>query len=118
MLAVGAFKADVGLTIIYAVIVGLPAAALAGPIYGKWISPKIVLPAHNPLAETLSAQHRTGDLDAIAGQDPDGLGQPAVRRGLGRGHNDRAIDLSADHRRVGERKPWRGVEDHHVRELA
>ena len=62
MLAVGAFKADVGLTIIYAVIVGLPAAALAGPIYAKWISPRIVLPAHNPLAETLSAQHRTGDL--------------------------------------------------------
>lgn len=62
MLAVGAFKADVGLTIIYAVIVGLPAAALAGPIYAKWISPRIVLPAHNPLAETLSAQHRTADL--------------------------------------------------------
>ena len=59
MLAVGAFKADVGLTIIYAVIVGLPAAALAGPIYGKWISRYIVLPEHNPLAEQLVGQPRT-----------------------------------------------------------
>lgn len=59
MLAVGAFKADVGLTIIYAVIVGLPAAALAGPIYGKWISPYILLPENNPLAEQLVGQSRT-----------------------------------------------------------
>lgn len=59
MLAVGAFKADVGLTIIYSIIVGLPAAALAGPIYGKWISKRIVLPDYNPLAEQLSGQSRT-----------------------------------------------------------
>lgn len=66
MLAVGAFKADVGLTIIYAVLVGLPAAALAGPIYGKWIAPKIILPAHNPLAETLSATGTREDLPSFS----------------------------------------------------
>src|SRR5947209_7290236 len=38
MLAVGTFKADVGRTILYGLIVGLPTAALAGPIYGSWIS--------------------------------------------------------------------------------
>lgn len=58
MLAVGAYKADVGLTIIYAVIVGLPAAALAGPIFGKWISRRIVLPEHNPMAEQLGESGR------------------------------------------------------------
>src|SRR5687768_11279334 len=50
MLAVGAFQADVGLTIAYAILVGLPTAALAGPIYASWISPRIALPPDNPVA--------------------------------------------------------------------
>jgi GntP family gluconate:H+ symporter len=53
MLAVGTFHADVGRTILYALIAGLPAAALAGPIFGAWIARRIELPAHNPLAEQL-----------------------------------------------------------------
>ena len=51
LLAVGAFEADVGRTILYGMIVGLPTAALAGPIFGAWIAPRIVLPAKNPFAE-------------------------------------------------------------------
>ena len=53
MLAVSAYHADVGRTILYAIIVGLPTAALAGPIYARWIAPSIVLPAFNPLAAQL-----------------------------------------------------------------
>ncbi|HET7188295.1 MAG TPA: GntP family permease [Gemmatimonadaceae bacterium] len=53
MLAVGAYHADVGRTILYGLLVGVPTAALAGPIYGRWISPRVVLPAHNPLAAQL-----------------------------------------------------------------
>ena len=49
MLAVLAFKADVGRTIVYALIVGLPSAMLAGPVFASWVSPRITLPAHNPL---------------------------------------------------------------------
>src|SRR5882762_5087824 len=45
MLAVGAYKADIGRTIVYALFVGLPTAALAGPIFATWIAPRIVLPA-------------------------------------------------------------------------
>ncbi|EAX48750.1 gluconate transporter [Thermosinus carboxydivorans Nor1] len=33
-------KADVGKVIFYGLLVGLPAAAIAGPIYGKWLSKK------------------------------------------------------------------------------
>ncbi len=55
MLAVITFKADVGLTILYALLVGLPTAALAGPVYGAWIAPRIQLPAINPMAEQLRA---------------------------------------------------------------
>jgi len=43
MLAVTAYKADVGRTILYGLLVGLPTAALAGPIFATWISPRIVL---------------------------------------------------------------------------
>lgn len=54
MLALGAFKADIGRTILYGLLVGLPTAALAGPIYGTWIARRIALPANNPLAIQLS----------------------------------------------------------------
>ena len=53
MLAVSAYRADLGLTVLYALVVGLPTAALAGPIYGAWIAPRIALPAENPMAATL-----------------------------------------------------------------
>jgi GntP family gluconate:H+ symporter len=56
MLAVAAYNADTGLTILYGLLVGLPTAALAGPIFAAWISPKIVLPADNPLARQLEGE--------------------------------------------------------------
>jgi GntP family gluconate:H+ symporter len=53
MLAVNAYHADVGKTILYGLIVGFPTASLAGPIFATWIAPRIVLPAVNPLASQL-----------------------------------------------------------------
>jgi GntP family gluconate:H+ symporter len=58
MLAVLAFKADVGKTILFALIVGLPSAALAGPVYAAWVAPRIQLPPHNPLAEQFSGDEQ------------------------------------------------------------
>jgi GntP family gluconate:H+ symporter len=55
MLAVGLYKADVGRTILYGLLVGIPTAALAGPVFGAWISPRIVLPAENPVAAQLDS---------------------------------------------------------------
>jgi GntP family gluconate:H+ symporter len=51
MLAVTIFHADVGRTILYALLIGIPTAVVAGPIYGRFIAPRIVLDAHNPMAE-------------------------------------------------------------------
>jgi len=51
MLAVTIFHADVGRTILFALLIGIPTAAIAGPIYARWIAPRIVLSAHNPMAE-------------------------------------------------------------------
>jgi gluconate:H+ symporter, GntP family len=53
MLAVTALGADLGRTIFYAILVGLPTAALAGPIFAAWIAPRIALPATNPMAAQL-----------------------------------------------------------------
>lgn len=51
MLAVQSYHASVGQTLFYAVLVGIPTAILAGPVYARFIVPKIQLPAENPLAE-------------------------------------------------------------------
>jgi GntP family gluconate:H+ symporter len=56
MLAVGAYNADVGRTLLYGMVVGFPTAALAGPIFAAWIAPRIVLPAENPLARQLEGE--------------------------------------------------------------
>lgn len=50
MLAVTIFHADVGRTILYALLIGIPTAMLAGPIYAKLIAPHIQLSADNPMA--------------------------------------------------------------------
>ncbi len=70
MLAVGAFKADIGRTLLLGMVVGLPTAALAGPIYATWVAPRIVLPAHNPLAAQLegsSGQGALGEAERMPG---------------------------------------------------
>src|SRR5881392_4391064 len=56
MLAVTAYHADVGRTILYGLIVGFPTAALAGPVFATWVSPRIALPAENPLARQLGGE--------------------------------------------------------------
>src|SRR5438093_2550512 len=70
MLAVVAYQADIGRTIAYALLVGLPTAALAGPIFASWIAPRISLPAENPIA----AQFTGGTV---------GMGGTAVMPGFG-----------------------------------
>jgi gluconate:H+ symporter, GntP family len=50
ILAVSIFHADVGRTILYALIVGIPTAILAGPIFGKLIASHVRLSTENPMA--------------------------------------------------------------------
>ncbi|HVC46346.1 MAG TPA: gluconate:H+ symporter [Terracidiphilus sp.] len=50
LLAVTIFHADIGRTILYALIVGIPAAILAGPVYARIIAPHIQLPEENAMA--------------------------------------------------------------------
>jgi GntP family gluconate:H+ symporter len=57
MAAVGIFKADVGRTILYSLIVGLPTAMIAGPLFGKWIGSRIHKNVPAEIAEQL-VQHK------------------------------------------------------------
>ncbi len=50
MLAVTAYNADVGRTVLYALLVGIPTAIVAGPLYTGFIAPHIRLEGHNPIA--------------------------------------------------------------------
>ncbi|MBL0386625.1 GntP family permease [Tumebacillus sp. ITR2] len=63
MTAIGLYSADTGRTILYALIVGIPTAIIAGPLYGSWIGKRIhkTVPAefadmqsHNPNRKTPS----------------------------------------------------------------
>jgi len=49
MMAVLAYNASVGQTVLYAILIGIPTAIIAGPVYAKFIVPHIHLPAENPL---------------------------------------------------------------------
>ncbi len=51
IMAVSIFKASVGRTIFYALLIGIPTAILAGPLYAKLIAPHIELPPDNPMAD-------------------------------------------------------------------
>lgn len=50
LLAISAFGADIGKTILYGLIVGLPTAIIAGPIWGNYISKRV---PGNPSAELM-----------------------------------------------------------------
>jgi GntP family gluconate:H+ symporter len=50
MLAVTAYNADVGRTVLYALLVGIPTAIVAGPLYTNFIAPHIRLEGPNPIA--------------------------------------------------------------------
>ena len=65
MLAVTAYHADVGRTILYGLIVGIPTASLAGPVFASWIAPRIALSPDNPMA---------AQLEGNGGQEMPGFG--------------------------------------------
>ncbi len=60
-MAVNEYHADVGMTILFAMIIGIPLAALAGPIFSTAIDKYIVIDKPNPMAEQFVMD---GNLDA------------------------------------------------------
>src|SRR5215216_4297669 len=56
LIAVTAYNADIGRTIAYALLVGIPTTALAGPLFGKLVSRYVVPDPNNPLMEQLAEE--------------------------------------------------------------
>ena len=54
ILAVTIYKADIGRTIFYALLIGIPTAIIAGPLYAKLIAPHVQLATENPMADELA----------------------------------------------------------------
>jgi len=54
LVAVTAYQADMGRTILYALMVGIPTAALAGPIFGKLIARHVVPDPDNALMREMA----------------------------------------------------------------
>ena len=65
MLAVTIYNADIGRTIFLAMIVGIPTAIIAGPLYAKLIAPHIRLAGHNPIAEQFIEETPRVDLPSF-----------------------------------------------------
>ncbi|HUC92811.1 MAG TPA: GntP family permease [Paenibacillus sp.] len=62
MAAVGIFNADIGLTILYSLIVGIPTAIIAGPLYGNWIGKRIHKNVPKEIGEQLTENVETKKL--------------------------------------------------------
>lgn len=62
MTAVGIFEADVGLTILYSIIVGLPTAIIAGPLYGQWIGKRIYKSVPKEMGDQLTENAHNREL--------------------------------------------------------
>ena len=59
MVAAEMFKADVGLTIIYSLIVGIPTGIVAGPVFGAYISRRIHVPVPDAAPEASLSSRRS-----------------------------------------------------------
>ncbi|MED4956069.1 gluconate:H+ symporter, partial [Paenibacillus macerans] len=56
MIAIDAYGADLGRTILYSLLVGLPVAIIAGPLFGKYIGKRIALQPPAELAEQFAVK--------------------------------------------------------------
>ncbi|HWT66794.1 MAG TPA: gluconate:H+ symporter [Terracidiphilus sp.] len=65
LLAATIYKADVGRTIFFGLLIGTPAAMLAGPLWAKFVAPRVVLANENPMAEDFEEHGRERSLPSF-----------------------------------------------------
>ncbi|PWW04908.1 gluconate permease GntT [Paenibacillus cellulosilyticus] len=59
MIAIDAYQADLGKTILYSIIIGLPTAIIAGPLFGKFIGRRIQVEPPANLAEQFTTKENS-----------------------------------------------------------
>jgi GntP family gluconate:H+ symporter len=67
LLAVQAYHADIGRTIMYGLIIGIPTAIVAGPLFALLIHKHIKLPENNPLASQFVDSRKEGETRELPG---------------------------------------------------
>jgi gluconate:H+ symporter, GntP family len=65
MVAIEVLKADVGKTILYSVLVGIPTAILAGPLFSKFLARRVPLEASGELVAQLTRSRRGDEAEAL-----------------------------------------------------
>ena len=55
LVAIAEFKANLGITMVYGIICAIPSAILAGPVYGKFISPRMTVRPDQQLLDQYTA---------------------------------------------------------------
>jgi GntP family gluconate:H+ symporter len=65
MLAVTAYNADIGRTVLFAILVGIPTVILAGPVYAKLIAPYVQLELRNPISAQFLDESPKRDLPSF-----------------------------------------------------
>ncbi|MFJ9452588.1 GntP family permease [Herbaspirillum sp. NPDC101397] len=66
LLAIGIFGADIGKTIFYGLVVGLPTVIIAGPMFGAFIAKYVDIKPSDELMEQLAREPQTKDLPGFA----------------------------------------------------
>jgi len=66
MLAVTAYNADIGRTIFYAMLVGIPTAIIAGPVYARLIAKHVHIDPENPIAAQFLDETPNRDLPSFS----------------------------------------------------
>jgi GntP family gluconate:H+ symporter len=82
MLAVQAYHADIGKTIAYGLVVGIPTAIVAGPLFSLMISRYIKLPKDNALASQFLGSGDSNGNDVAKDGAPGGAQSAAPKREL------------------------------------
>ncbi|SDV46563.1 GntT/GntP/DsdX family permease [Chitinasiproducens palmae] len=67
LLAVTAYNADIGRTVLFALIVGIPTAVIAGPLFARLIEKYVVLSGENPIADQFVEQEAANAGRALPG---------------------------------------------------
>lgn len=61
LIAIGAFDANLGMTMVYGFICAIPAIILAGPIYGKFITPRMTVKPDQDLLNQYTSETDTSE---------------------------------------------------------
>jgi gluconate:H+ symporter, GntP family len=107
LIAIDSLGADLGLTLIFGLIVAIPTVIIAGPIFGNFISKRVVLEAPALVAARGRDRVAVGAGSAGLGPDEPGEATPAGRPATGRGGVDDPRGVDALNARGGVDVPRR-----------